>query len=224
MLLHRLPPSNLTYSADIRLSNRKRLPRPSAARSSSSRDGGVRRARLPRRRHRRDRAPSASRRRWSTTTSTRSSTCTGACSSEPATSCSPCGASSSRATSRPRCACRARSTPGRATSRAPVRRAHVLPGDDRRPGGARRSTRGPGRRAAPRWRPCSGPSRARRTSAGADRRRAGDGGGGDPAGLTGLAIWWIDHPEVPRERIVETAINAVWIGFERVRSGESWTA
>jgi len=44
------------------------------------------------------------------------------------------------------------------------------------------------------------------------------------AGLTGLAIWWIDHPEVPRERIVETAINAVWIGFERVRSGESWRA
>jgi AcrR family transcriptional regulator len=44
------------------------------------------------------------------------------------------------------------------------------------------------------------------------------------AGLTGLAIWWIDHPEVPRERIVETAVNAVWIGFERVRSGERWTA
>jgi AcrR family transcriptional regulator len=44
------------------------------------------------------------------------------------------------------------------------------------------------------------------------------------AGLTGLAIWWIDHPEVPRERIVETAVNAVWIGFERARSGERWTA
>ena len=40
--------------------------------------------------------------------------------------------------------------------------------------------------------------------------------------LTGLAIWWIDHPEVPRERIVETAVNALWIGFERVRSGERW--
>jgi AcrR family transcriptional regulator len=44
------------------------------------------------------------------------------------------------------------------------------------------------------------------------------------AGLTGLAIWWIDHPEVPRERIVETAVNAIWIGFERVGSGERWTA
>jgi len=44
------------------------------------------------------------------------------------------------------------------------------------------------------------------------------------AGLTGLAIWWIDHAEVPRERIVETAVNAIWIGFERVRRGERWTA
>jgi AcrR family transcriptional regulator len=44
------------------------------------------------------------------------------------------------------------------------------------------------------------------------------------AGLTGLAIWWIDHPDVPRERIVETAINAVWVGFERVSRGERWTA
>ena len=44
------------------------------------------------------------------------------------------------------------------------------------------------------------------------------------AGLTGLAIWWSHHPEVPRERIVETAVNAVWIGFERVRAGERWSA
>jgi AcrR family transcriptional regulator len=43
------------------------------------------------------------------------------------------------------------------------------------------------------------------------------------AGLTGLAIWWLDHPEVPRERIVETAINAIWVGFERVRRGERWS-
>ena len=40
------------------------------------------------------------------------------------------------------------------------------------------------------------------------------------AGLTGLAIWWSEHPDVPREQIVATAINAVWIGFERVRRGE----
>ncbi len=42
------------------------------------------------------------------------------------------------------------------------------------------------------------------------------------AGLTGLAIWWIDHPHVPREQIVTTAVNAIWIGFERVRRGESF--
>ena len=43
------------------------------------------------------------------------------------------------------------------------------------------------------------------------------------AGLTGLAIWWSEHPHVARERIVATAVNAVWIGFERVRRGEAWT-
>jgi len=44
------------------------------------------------------------------------------------------------------------------------------------------------------------------------------------SGLTGLAIWWSDHPDVPRERIVEAAVNAVWVGFERVSRGERWTA
>jgi AcrR family transcriptional regulator len=42
------------------------------------------------------------------------------------------------------------------------------------------------------------------------------------AALTGLAVWWSDHPEVPRERIVEAAINVIWLGFERVRRGEGW--
>jgi AcrR family transcriptional regulator len=37
------------------------------------------------------------------------------------------------------------------------------------------------------------------------------------AGLAGLAIWWDDHPDVPRERIVETAMNVLWIGFERLQ-------
>jgi len=44
------------------------------------------------------------------------------------------------------------------------------------------------------------------------------------SGLTGLAIWWQEHPDVPRERIVATALNVVWIGFERVRAGERWEA
>lgn len=37
------------------------------------------------------------------------------------------------------------------------------------------------------------------------------------AGLTGLAIWWNDHPHVPRERIVATAVNVMWVGLERAR-------
>jgi AcrR family transcriptional regulator len=41
-------------------------------------------------------------------------------------------------------------------------------------------------------------------------------------GLTELAIWWSEHPEVPREQIVASAMNTVWIGFERVSGGESW--
>jgi AcrR family transcriptional regulator len=39
------------------------------------------------------------------------------------------------------------------------------------------------------------------------------------AGLAGLALWWSDHPRVPRERIVTTAVNVLWVGFERVRAG-----
>lgn len=42
------------------------------------------------------------------------------------------------------------------------------------------------------------------------------------SGLTGLAIWWHRHPDVPRERIVATAINVIWVGFERVSAGEFW--
>lgn len=40
--------------------------------------------------------------------------------------------------------------------------------------------------------------------------------------LQGLAIWWVDHPEVPREQVVATAMNTLWVGLERVRDGEAW--
>ncbi len=40
--------------------------------------------------------------------------------------------------------------------------------------------------------------------------------------LQGLAIWWRDHPQVPREQVVATAVNALWFGFERVQRGEAW--
>ena len=42
------------------------------------------------------------------------------------------------------------------------------------------------------------------------------------AGLTGLALWWQEHPGVPREQIVATAMNVLWMGFERLGRGERW--
>jgi AcrR family transcriptional regulator len=41
--------------------------------------------------------------------------------------------------------------------------------------------------------------------------------------LQGLALWWYEHQHVPRSQIVATAMNAIWMGFERVRRGEVWT-
>jgi AcrR family transcriptional regulator len=38
--------------------------------------------------------------------------------------------------------------------------------------------------------------------------------------LTGVAIWWTEHPDVPREQVVATAINVIWLGMERVLVGE----
>jgi AcrR family transcriptional regulator len=40
--------------------------------------------------------------------------------------------------------------------------------------------------------------------------------------LQGLALWWSEHPHVPRERIVATAMNSIWLGYERVLGGELW--
>jgi len=44
------------------------------------------------------------------------------------------------------------------------------------------------------------------------------------AALQGLALWWYEHPDVPRDQILATAMNAVWLGFERVLQGEKWPA
>jgi len=58
---------------------------------------------------------------------------------------------------------------------------------------------------------------------GAERIAGGDAEGLEMAaetmraGLAGLAIWWDDHPHVPRERIVETAMHVLWSGFERLQ-------
>jgi len=40
--------------------------------------------------------------------------------------------------------------------------------------------------------------------------------------LQGLALWWVEHPEVPREQVVATAMNSLWIGFERAAAGDGW--
>jgi len=42
--------------------------------------------------------------------------------------------------------------------------------------------------------------------------------------LQGLALWWYEHQHVPREQVVATAMNALWIGFDRARRGDTWPA
>jgi AcrR family transcriptional regulator len=43
------------------------------------------------------------------------------------------------------------------------------------------------------------------------------------SGLTGLAIWWTEHPEVTREQIVFIGVNTFWVGLQRALAGELWT-
>jgi AcrR family transcriptional regulator len=38
--------------------------------------------------------------------------------------------------------------------------------------------------------------------------------------LQALALWWLEHPAIPRGRIVAAAMDALWLGLERVRAGE----
>jgi AcrR family transcriptional regulator len=42
------------------------------------------------------------------------------------------------------------------------------------------------------------------------------------AALAGLAIWWSEHHELPRDAIVQVAINGIWLGLERAGLSESW--
>jgi AcrR family transcriptional regulator len=36
------------------------------------------------------------------------------------------------------------------------------------------------------------------------------------SGLAGLAMWWSDHPSVPRQEVVDVAVAIVWTGFRQV--------
>ena len=39
-------------------------------------------------------------------------------------------------------------------------------------------------------------------------------------GLMSLISWWLDHPEVPRQRAESMAVEFIWLGLERIRAGE----
>lgn len=41
------------------------------------------------------------------------------------------------------------------------------------------------------------------------------------SGLTGLAMWWSEHPHVTREQIVRTAVNVLWTGLQRARADDT---
>lgn len=40
--------------------------------------------------------------------------------------------------------------------------------------------------------------------------------------LQGLALWWADHPDTPRDTVVAAAMNGVWLGLQRLQQGERW--
>ncbi|MDQ3923278.1 MAG: TetR/AcrR family transcriptional regulator [Actinomycetota bacterium] len=40
--------------------------------------------------------------------------------------------------------------------------------------------------------------------------------------LKGLARWWYDRRDVPRAELVSAAMDALWVGLERLRTGERW--
>jgi AcrR family transcriptional regulator len=39
-----------------------------------------------------------------------------------------------------------------------------------------------------------------------------------------LANWWVDHPETPRESLLEIAMDFMWLGLRGVESGERWSS
>jgi AcrR family transcriptional regulator len=41
--------------------------------------------------------------------------------------------------------------------------------------------------------------------------------------VAGVALWWCEHREVPREHVLGVLLNLLWLGFERVLSGETWS-
>ncbi len=38
----------------------------------------------------------------------------------------------------------------------------------------------------------------------------------------GLAAWWYEHREIPRQQLVEWMMSFAWVGLERLQRGERW--
>lgn len=41
-------------------------------------------------------------------------------------------------------------------------------------------------------------------------------------GMRGVARWWYDHREMPRERLVRLVMDVYWLGLERLRAQTRW--
>ncbi len=40
--------------------------------------------------------------------------------------------------------------------------------------------------------------------------------------MQSLADWWEQHRDVPSERVVQVAMDFVWLGQDRLSQGERW--
>jgi hypothetical protein len=41
--------------------------------------------------------------------------------------------------------------------------------------------------------------------------------------MQSLALWWDEHPEVPRATLLDSAMAFCWLGLGRIRDGERAT-
>jgi AcrR family transcriptional regulator len=41
-------------------------------------------------------------------------------------------------------------------------------------------------------------------------------------GLHAITVWWMEHPDVPRETIVALCMNVYWMGLAQLCAGPSW--
>ena len=42
--------------------------------------------------------------------------------------------------------------------------------------------------------------------------------------MQSLADWWDIHRKVPREQVVQAAMDFAWVGQERISQGERWSS